>query len=79
MLTPGELAPGRHPPTPSGDLGWVELALDSGLAFREIGLAWRERRGGADTEPDPVRLFRELVLSEGPALLAGFVRGRAGS
>jgi len=79
ILPPGELAPGRHPPTPSGDLGWVELALDSGLAFREIGLAWRERRGGADTEPDPVRLFRELVLSEGPALLAGFVRGRAGS
>ena len=79
ILPPGELAPGRHPPTPSGDLGWVELALDSGLAFREIGLAWRERRGGADTEPDPVRLFRELVLSEGPALLAGFVRGRAGA
>ena len=79
ILPPGELAPGRHAPTPSGDLGWVELALDSGLAFREIGLAWRERRGGADTEPDPVRLFRELVLSEGPALLAGFVRGRAGA
>ncbi|HEX9226952.1 MAG TPA: hypothetical protein VF885_09930, partial [Arthrobacter sp.] len=40
---------------------------------------WLERRGGADAEPDPVRLFRELVLSEGPALLAGFVRGRAGT
>ncbi len=79
ILPPGELAPGRHTPAQSGDLGWVELALDSGLAFREIGLAWRERRGGADAEPDPVRLFRELVLSEGPALLAGFVRGRAGT
>ena len=80
ILPPGELAPGaRTPRRQSGDLGWVELALDSGLAFREIGLAWRERRGGADAEPDPVRLFRELVLSEGPALLAGFVRGRAGA
>ncbi|MCB5294566.1 LysR family transcriptional regulator [Arthrobacter sp. SO3] len=79
ILPPGELAPGHHTPAQSGDLGWVELALDSGLAFREIGLAWRERRGGPDAEPDPVRLFRELVLSEGPALLAGFVRGRSGT
>lgn len=63
----------------AGDLGWVEIPLESSLAFREIGLAWRERRGGADAEPDPVRLFRELVLSEGPTLLAGFVRGRSGS
>lgn len=78
ILPPGGLAPGRHP-AESGDLGWVELALESRLAFREIGLAWRLRRGGTDTEPDPVRLFRELVLSEGPALLAGFVRERAGS
>ncbi|MCX6500172.1 MAG: LysR family transcriptional regulator [Arthrobacter sp.] len=79
ILPPGGLTPGRHTPGQAGDLGWVELALDSGLAFREIGLAWRERRRGADAEPDPVRLFRELVLSEGPALLAGFVRGRSGS
>src|SRR6478672_10311290 len=79
ILPPGGLAPGRHTPAQPGDLGWVELALDSGLAFREIGLAWRERRGGADEEPDPVRLFRELVLSEGPALLADFVRGRSGN
>lgn len=77
-LAPGGVAPGRRTPPQAGDLGWVELALDSGLAFREIGLAWRERRGGPDSEPDPVRLFRELVLSEGPALLAGFVRGRSG-
>jgi DNA-binding transcriptional LysR family regulator len=62
-----------------GGPGWVEIPLDSALAFREIGLAWRERRGGADAEPDPVRLFRELVLRDGPALLAGFVRERSGS
>jgi hypothetical protein len=77
------MAPGRHPSphtaASQGELGWVEVPLTSGLAFREIGLAWRERRGGADAEPDPVRLFRELVLSEGPALLAGFVRERSGS
>ena len=79
ILPPGGLAPGRHTPAQPGELGWVELALDSRLAFREIGLAWRERRGGADAEPDPVRLFRELVLSEGPALLASFVRGRSGN
>ncbi|MET3809611.1 DNA-binding transcriptional LysR family regulator [Arthrobacter sp. UYEF3] len=79
ILPPGGQAPGRHPAGQAGDLGWVELALDSGLAFREIGLAWRERRGGADAEPDPVRLFRELVLSEGPALLAGLVRVRSGN
>lgn len=77
ILPPG--GPGCHLPAQSGDLGWVEIALESGLAFREIGLAWRERRGGADAEPDPVRLFRELVLSDGPALLAGFVRGRSGT
>ena len=77
ILPPGGAAPGRHPSADSGDLGWVEIALDSTLAFREIGLAWRERRGGADAEPDPVRLFRELVQSDGPALLAGFVRERS--
>ncbi|MET3922403.1 LysR substrate-binding domain-containing protein [Arthrobacter sp. UYEF20] len=79
ILPPGGQAPGRHPAAESGDLGWVEIALDSRLAFREIGLAWRQHRGGADAEPDPVRLFRELVLSEGPELLAGFVRERSGS
>jgi DNA-binding transcriptional LysR family regulator len=62
----------------TGDLGWVEIPLESELAYREIGLAWRERRG-RDSEPDPVRLFRELVLGEGPALLAGLVAARSGA
>jgi DNA-binding transcriptional LysR family regulator len=92
ILPPGGSAPGRYLPpagegpdagTDHGGLGWVEIPLDSALAFREIGLAWRERRGGADAradaEPDPVRLFRELVLRDGPELLAGFVRERSGS
>ena len=94
ILPPGGSAPGRaasgsaaagshHRPqgagADDGGPGWVEIPLDSALAFREIGLAWRERRGGADAEPDPVRLFRELVLRDGPALLAGFVRERSGS
>jgi DNA-binding transcriptional LysR family regulator len=76
-IAPGRVAPGRRTAEGQGDLGWVEIPLESGLAFREIGLAWRERAGGADAEPDPVRLFRELVLTEGPALLAGFVRERS--
>ncbi|KRE79751.1 LysR family transcriptional regulator [Arthrobacter sp. Soil763] len=79
ILPPSGTITGRHTPEQSAGLGCVELALASDLAYREIGLAWRERRGGADAEPDPVRLFRELVLSEGPALLAGFVRGRSGA
>lgn len=83
ILPPGGPAPGRGQPPHSaaqqGGLGWAEVALESGLAFREIGLAWRERRGAADAEPDAVRLFRELVLSEGPALLAGSVRQRSGN
>jgi len=66
------LAPGAG----AGDLGWVEVPLQSDRAYREIGVAWRERRGGA--EPDQVRFFRELVLREGPALLAGLVRARSG-
>jgi hypothetical protein len=60
----------------------VEIPLDSALAFREIGLAWREpasRHGGPAAEPEPVRLFRELVLRDGPELLAGFVRERSGT
>jgi DNA-binding transcriptional LysR family regulator len=83
ILPPGGSAPGRHhhpagAGADDGGPGWVEIPLDSALAFREIGLAWRERRGGADAESDPVRLFRELVLRDGPALLAGFVRERSG-
>lgn len=61
----------------AGGLGWVEVPLESELAFREIGMAWRERRNARDAEPDPVRLFRELVLADGPELLAGLVRARS--
>ena len=67
---------GLVPGAGAGDLGWVEVPLQSDRAYREIGVAWRERRGGA--EPDQVRLFRELVLGEGSALLAGLVRARSG-
>ncbi|WP_223913869.1 LysR family transcriptional regulator [Arthrobacter sp. NicSoilC12] len=90
ILPPGGSAPGRaaqnsHHPSPGteaddGGPGWVEIPLDSVLAFREIGLAWREpvsRNAVADAESDPVRLFREFVLRDGPALLAGFVRERS--
>ena len=68
---------GRVPGAGAGDLGWVEVPLESDRAYREIGVAWRERRGGA--EPDQVRFFRELVLREGPALLAGLVRTHSGA
>ena len=77
ILPPGGLAPGRTVAPHTGNLGWVEVPLASDLAFREIGLAWRERRGGPEAEPDQVRLFRELVVTEGPALLAGLVRSRS--
>ena len=69
ILPPGGSAPGRaaqnsHHPSrgteaDDGGPGWVEIPLDSDLAFREIGLAWREpvsRNAVADAEPDPVRL-----------------------
>jgi DNA-binding transcriptional LysR family regulator len=78
ILPPDGLEPARDVPARAGDLGWVGIPLESGLAYREIGLAWRERRGGPDAEPDQVRLFRELVLNEGPGLLAGLVRARSG-
>jgi DNA-binding transcriptional LysR family regulator len=77
ILPPGGAAPGRNVTPHTGNLGWVEVPLASDLAFREIGLAWRERRGGIDAEPDQLRLFRELVLADGPGLLAGLVRARA--
>ena len=77
ILPPGGMAPGRDVSPLTGNLGWVEVPLESRLAFREIGLAWRERRGGPDAEPDQVRLFRELVLNEGPGLLAGLVQARS--
>lgn len=75
----GGSGPGRGVTADTGDLGWVEVALDSDLAYREIGLAWRERRSVREGEPDAVRLFRELVLEEGPGLLAGLVRARSGA
>jgi DNA-binding transcriptional LysR family regulator len=77
ILPPGGTAPGRTVAPHTGNLGWVEIPLESSLAFREIGLAWRERRGGQEAEADHVRLFRELVLTEGPELLAGLVRARS--
>lgn len=77
ILPPDGLEPVRDVSAHTGDLGWVDVPLESGLAYREIGLAWRERRGGPDAEPDQVRLFRELVLNEGPGLLAGLVRARS--
>jgi DNA-binding transcriptional LysR family regulator len=75
----GGTSPGPDVTADTGDLGWVEVALDSELAHREIGLAWRERRSVRDSEPDAVRLFRELVLEDGPGLLAGLVRARSGA
>lgn len=78
VLPPGGPAgPGSDETGRAGGLGWVEVPLESGLAFREIGMAWRERRTARDAEPDPVRLFRELVLADGPELLAGLVRARS--
>ena len=75
ILPPAADAPGpaRRPET--GDLGWVEVPLDSGLAFREVGVSWRRRK--PDGEPVPARLFRELVVTEGPGLVAGLA-ARAG-
>ncbi|MEQ4568325.1 LysR substrate-binding domain-containing protein [Paenarthrobacter sp. CAP02] len=60
---------------PEAELGLVEVAIESGLAFRQIGLAWRER----SFEPDAVRLFREMVVTEGGGLLAELVRARSGT
>lgn len=77
ILPPGGNGPGRHVSPETGNLGWVEVALESGLAYREIGLGWRRRKPGPDAEPDPVRHFRELVLQEGPGLLAGLVVARS--
>jgi DNA-binding transcriptional LysR family regulator len=77
ILPPGGNGPGRHVSPETGNLGWVELTLESGLAYREIGLGWRRRKPGPDAEPDSVRYFRELVLQEGPELLAGLVAARS--
>ncbi|WP_411373839.1 LysR family transcriptional regulator [Arthrobacter sp. MPF02] len=76
ILPPDGDAPGRTVSPETGNLGWVEVPLGSALAYREVGLTWRRRKPG--TEPVPVRLFREMVLAEGPRLLAGLVRQRTG-
>lgn len=75
ILPPGGDAPGRTLRPETGDLGWEEVPLDSALAFREVGVSWRRRK--PETEPVPARLFRELVVAQGPRLLAGLVT-RAG-
>lgn len=76
ILPPGGDAPGRKVGPETANLGWVEVPLDSALAFREVGLTWRRRK--PDAEPVPVRLFREMVLAEGPQLLAGLARQPTG-
>jgi DNA-binding transcriptional LysR family regulator len=75
ILPPAGPGSGTGQFLPGAELGLVEVPIESGLAFRQIGLAWRERT----FEPDAVRLFRELVLREGEALLAELVRARAGN
>ncbi|MBX7445284.1 MULTISPECIES: LysR family transcriptional regulator [unclassified Arthrobacter] len=72
ILPPGGDAPGRLVRPETGNLGWVEVPLDSALAFRVVGVSWRRRK--PENEPVAVRLFRELVANEGPGLLAGLVR-----
>jgi DNA-binding transcriptional LysR family regulator len=76
ILPPGGDPPGRTVSPDTGNLGWVEIPLESELAVREVGVTWRRRKPG--TEPVPVRLFREMVVAEGPRLLAGLVRQRTG-
>ncbi|TLM86911.1 LysR family transcriptional regulator [Pseudarthrobacter sp. NamE5] len=75
VLPPGGNAPDLSAGPETGDLGLVEIPLDSPLAFREVGLSWRRRKPGS--EPVPVRLFRDMVVTEGPELLAGLVRQRS--
>ncbi|MET1086000.1 MAG: LysR family transcriptional regulator [Arthrobacter sp.] len=75
ILPPGDDAPGRDVSAETGNLGWVEVPLDSALAFRDVGLSWRQR--SQEMEPPGVRLFRAMVLAEGPELLAGLVKRRS--
>lgn len=60
---------------PEAELGLVEVPIESDLAFRQIGLAWRDR----SFEPEAVRRFRELVVNRGGELLAELVRARSGT
>ncbi|MGO4432562.1 LysR substrate-binding domain-containing protein [Paenarthrobacter sp. RAF9] len=75
ILPPAGPGSGTGQFLPKAELGLVEVAIESGLAFRQIGLAWRER----SFEPDAVRLFREMVVTEGGGLLAELVRARSGT
>lgn len=75
IVPPSGKGPGPQDRLEGTDLGWAEVPIDSPLAFREVGIAWRER----SPEPDQVRLFRELAAGEGPQLLAGLVKARTGS
>ncbi|WOH17494.1 LysR family transcriptional regulator [Paenarthrobacter sp. GOM3] len=75
ILPPAGPGSGTGQFLPEAELGLVEVAIESGLAFRQIGLAWRDR----SFEPDAVRLFREMVVAEGGGLLAELVRARSGT
>ena len=75
ILPPAGPGSGTGQFLPGAELGLVEVPIESELAFRQIGMAWRERT----FEPDAVRLFRELVVGEGEALLAELVRARSGN
>ncbi len=75
ILPPAGPGSGTGQFLPEAELGLVEVAIESGLAFRQIGLAWRDR----SFEPDAVRLFREMVVTAGGSLLAELVRARSGT
>jgi DNA-binding transcriptional LysR family regulator len=75
ILPPAGPGSGTGQYLPKTELGLVEVSIESDLAFRQIGIAWRERT----FEPDAVRLFRELVVTEGGELLAELVRARSGT
>ncbi|MFJ5954834.1 LysR substrate-binding domain-containing protein [Paenarthrobacter sp. NPDC092416] len=75
ILPPAGPGAGTGQFLPETELGLVEVAIESDLAFRQIGIAWRDRT----FEPDAVRLFREMVVSDGEELLAELVRARSGT
>ncbi len=75
ILPPAGPGSGTGQFLPEAELGLVEIPIESELAFRQIGMAWRER----SFEPDAVQRFRELVVTEGEDLLAELVRARSGN
>ncbi|WP_347107986.1 LysR substrate-binding domain-containing protein [Paenarthrobacter sp. S56] len=75
ILPPAGPGSGTGQFLPEAELGLVEIPIESPLAFRQIGMAWRER----NFEPDAVRRFRELVVAEGEELLAELVKARLGN